>query len=482
MEILKFSITEYAYHRRAEVVRVFHDDTIVARATPLGEGALAVIRVSGANAIAAINALFRGMSSLSEAAGYTAHYGRLVNLDGDYIDEIVATVFRNPHSYTGEDSVEISCHGGIYISQLVLDTIISSGVRQAEPGEFTKRAFLNGRIDLSQAEAVAGLISARSEASRKLSLNHLDGKFSQKIADIRSRILDVCSLLELELDFSEEGIALIPREEVLSRIGLLQNELQRMIDSYRTGKVYREGLSVVIIGKPNAGKSSLFNALLAERRAIVTDIPGTTRDSLEENILIDGIMVRLHDTAGLRNTSDPVEIEGVARARSALKTADVVLLAVDASLEPNREDAVAFLKETECPDRVLIVYNKIDLCEPERIETSSFSIMASRVDEVLVSAKTGLGINVLRQKLVGMVGSDGLEVNGLQPMNVRHRDSLSRASDALNSASNAVEKGISAEFAALDIRRAIDALAEIVGEISTDTLLNNIFGKFCIGK
>ncbi|MDL1894112.1 tRNA uridine-5-carboxymethylaminomethyl(34) synthesis GTPase MnmE [Sphingobacteriales bacterium CHB3] len=464
------------------MARVYHDDTIVARATPLGEWALAVIRVSGSNAIAAVDVLFRGKSSLSEAAGYTAHYGRLINLKGDHIDEIIATVFRKPLSYTGEDSVEISCHGGIYISQLVLDTIVSSGVRQAEPGEFTKRAFLNGRIDLSQAEAVAGLISARSEASRRISLNQLEGKFSQKIAEIRGRLLDVCSLIELELDFSEEGIALLPREEVLGLINLLQNEIEQMIDSYRVGKIYRDGLSVAIVGKPNAGKSSIFNALLAENRAIVTDIPGTTRDSLEENVLIDGILFRLHDTAGLRETNDPAEIEGVARARSALKMADVMLLVVDSFLEREREGTLALLEEAQRPDRVIVAYNKIDLCEPKRIETGLLKMMASYVDEVLVSAKTGFGVSTLRQKLLNMVANDGLEASGLQVMNVRHRDALCRALTALKSASNTVENGVSGEFAALDIRMAIDSLAEIVGEISSDELLNNIFGKFCIGK
>lgn len=464
------------------MVKSYEDDTIVAIATPHGEGAIAVVRVSGKDAITTVDLLFRGRSRLSDAATHTAHYGKLVDLHGRHIDDVVAIVFKSPHSYTGEDVVEVSCHGGVYNTHRVLDTIISAGARQAQPGEFTKRAFLNGKIDLSQAEAVAELIAARSEAAHKVSLSQLEGKFSAQIRQLRSDLLDLCSLIELELDFSEEGLDLIQKSEVCARVSKMQEQLQSMAGSYRLGKVYRDGVSVAIVGRPNAGKSSLFNALLREDRAIVTEIPGTTRDTLEESISIDGVLFRLHDTAGMRETSDPVEQEGVLRAKAIVKQSQVLVLVVDASEPFCRDSALSFLEGLEIPENVVVAYNKIDLNTGWEYEPREFQINGTAYAEVLTSAKTSVGLDELRKCLMSSIRRLAPEQADVQVTNSRHHRALVVAVDALQAASQALHEGRSGEFVAVDIRAAADALAEIIGEVSTEDMLNNIFQKFCIGK
>jgi len=464
------------------VAKIYHDDTIAAIATPLGEGAIAVIRVSGPDAITAADKIFVGKSKLADAKGFTVHFGRLVDTGGSEIDEVLVTIFRNPNSYTGEDSVEVSCHGGMFVTQKILETILSTGVRQAEPGEFTKRAFLNGKIDLSQAEAVADIITAKSEASHRTSLNQLEGRFSDEIKKLRTELMNLGSLLELELDFSEEGIDLLSKTEVMNRIGKLKLQMKLMIDSYQVGKFYREGASVVIVGKPNVGKSSLFNALLKENRAIVTEIPGTTRDSLEESIAIGGVLFRLNDTAGLRETVDPVEVEGVSRAKGLVNQADVLLLVVDATEGVKRVEALSFVNDLDIPKSAVIAYNKIDICQRNGFSGAQFKMKETTVNEVLISAKTGEGLDELRKTLLGYVASGGLVGGGIHVTNSRHQAALLNASDSLSTAEKAVESGTSREFIALDIKSASDSLAEIVGEITTDDMLNNIFQHFCIGK
>lgn len=464
------------------MVKVYDDDTIAAIATAPGEGAIAVIRVSGKDAITTVERLFDGRVRLSEAASHTAHYGKLVDLSGVHIDDVVVTVFRKPHSYTGEDTVEVSCHGGVYNTRRVLEAIVRAGARQAQPGEFTKRAFLNGKLDLSQAEAVASLIAARSESAHRISLSQLEGKFSSHIRQLRAELLDLSSLIELELDFSEEGLDLIQKSDVLARIAAVQSRLQRMADSYRLGKIYRDGVSVAIVGKPNAGKSSLFNALLREERAIVTAIPGTTRDILEESISIDGVLFRLHDTAGLRETNDPIEQEGVVRAKTIVKQSQIIVMVVDASKAILKDEVLSFLEGLDVPESVVVAYNKIDLNDLSDYPPGDFRVNGKVCKQVLVSAKTGKGLEDLRRSLMSCIQEFGSEASEIQVTNSRHHRSLLSAVDALQAASRAVQEGRSGEFVALDIRAAADALAEIIGEVSTDEVLNNIFQRFCIGK
>ncbi len=464
------------------MTKVHHDDTIAAIATPIGEGAIAVVRISGAQAISFADKVFRGKARLEVANGYTIHLGRLFDNTGTEIDEVLAAVFRNPHSYTGEDSVEISCHGGMFVTQRVLETILNTGVRQAEPGEFTKRAFLNGKIDLSQAEAVADIISARSERSYRVSLNQLEGRFSEEVKRIRAGLLELSSLLELELDFSEDGIELIERTEIVRRIESTSSNMLQMIDSYQKGKVFREGVSVAIVGEPNAGKSSLFNALLKENRAIVTEVPGTTRDHIEENITLEGILFRLTDTAGLRDTADVVEREGVKRAEEVVRHSDIVILVADTSGGIDRQRIIEFIQRRELPRKGIVAYNKRDLWEKKSFTAGEIQMGDRLFSEVAISAKTGDGLSDLRDIMIRSVISQESETVGMQVTNHRHKVALVKAVESLAAARASAEASMSDEFIATDIREAADRLAEITGEITTDDTLNNIFSSFCIGK
>ncbi len=305
------------------------DDTIVAIATPAGEGALAIVRLSGKHALEIADRLFTGRVSLSTVAGFTIHHGRARFPGGDEIDEVLASVFRGPRSFTGEDSVEFSCHGGMLVTHLILDGALAAGARRAEPGEFTRRAFLNGRMDLSQAEAVADLIAARTDKAVRASLDQLAGRLGTRIKALKADLLDLCASLEMDLDFSEEGIDIIAPEEVARRLSSVKTQLAEAAATFSGGRLLREGLSVPIVGKPNAGKSSLFNALLKESRAIVTHVPGTTRDFLEESISVSGILLRLIDTAGLRTPGDVVEAEGIRRTMDMVGRGDIILVAED---------------------------------------------------------------------------------------------------------------------------------------------------------
>ncbi len=464
------------------MAKLQHNDTIAAIATPIGEGAIAVIRVSGPDAIAILDEAFIGTSKLSSAKGYTVHLGRICDEHGSEVDEVLCTVFRNPNSYTGEDCVEVGCHGGLFVTRKVLEAILSRGARMSEPGEFTKRSFLNGKMDLSQAEAVADLISAKTAAMHKASLHQLEGRFSAQIRKLRSEILNISSLVELGLDFSEEGIEVVSKTELLGRIDLIRNQIKSMVDSYRLGILYREGVSVAIVGRPNVGKSSLFNALLNSNRAIVTEIPGTTRDLLQESISIDGLLFRLTDTAGLRPTVDIVEREGVVRAKGVASEADVLVLVDDASSGPDRERAISFLTEVELPKAILIAYNKMDLCGEVKFTPKKFSIRESSLSEIMISAKNGRGLSELRNELRSLVIGEGVEINPVQVLCSRHHSSLQHSLRFLDVAGNEIAAGTSGEFVALDIKSAADSLNQIIGEISNDEALNNIFKHFCIGK
>jgi len=455
------------------------DDTIAAIATPIGEGALSIIRVSGPQALEISDSVFRGRRQLASSNGFTVHHGRIFDAEGHTIDDVLATVFRMPHSYTGENSAEISCHGGLLVTHRVLDAIIAAGARRAEPGEFTRRAFLNGRMDLSQAEAVADLIAARSSRAHTISLEQLSGRLAGRLGEIRTSLLDLCSLLEIELDFSEEGIDIVSREEVQQRIERSLEILDNMCSTYRAGRVFREGVSVVLAGRPNSGKSSLFNALLSEDRAIVTHIPGTTRDSLEESISLRGILFRLTDTAGLRTSSDIVESAGISRTLSRVQSADIVILLVDATEEYRPEEILADLGQIKGSQHILVALNKSDILDrkPEAVK------WPDGLEPVLISAMTHAGLEELKSRLLSMIpGSRSVSEDSVLITNQRHVEALRRASRSLSIALESTRSGDTNEFVAFDIREAMDSLAEITGEITSEEILDSIFSRFCIGK
>jgi tRNA modification GTPase len=457
-------------------------ESIAAIATPPGPGAIAIIRVSGSDAIALAEAIFQGKTPLSRVRGYSVHYGNVVNLQGEVLDEGLATVFRGPQSYTGEDVVEFSCHGGTVCARAILEAILDAGARQAEPGEFTKRAFLNGKMDLSQAEAVADLVVAGSRRAQRASVQQLQGKLGATVNELREDLLNLCALLEVGLDFFEEGIELVPEGKIIETIGHVRGRVNALIDSFSVGRIYREGVSVVLAGKPNAGKSSLFNALLQEERAIVEPHPGTTRDTIEEALSIGGMVFRVTDTAGLREAETSAEAEGVRRARSSVEGADIVVLVIDA-LHPAEAAAVAEAAGKLSPDQKLIIaYNKTDLIS----QSEKANLTKDHgVDEmrVFTSARTGEGIHDLKDLLQYAISTKHIESSGeLYVTNERHFRALSKARDSLVSAMESLESGKTSEFVAFDVRMSVQALSEITGQITTEDILNSIFSRFCVGK
>ncbi len=462
------------------------EDTIAAIATPVGEGGISVIRVSGKGAFGIVDRLFKGKKRIKDMASHTASFGNIVQPEKDrrILDEVVAVVFRSPNSYTGEDVVEISCHGGMLVTKSILNVLFESGARHANPGEFTKRAFLNGRLDLSQAEAVADIIHARTERAHRSSLDQLKGRLSKEIEGIRNDILNFCSLIELELDFAEEDLELANRDDFINRAGRVVCRLQELIESFNVGKVYRDGIKVVLAGKPNAGKSSLLNTLLQENRAIVTDIPGTTRDTIEESLSIDGILFRVIDTAGLRVTDDPIESEGVQRTMQQIGRADLALMIIDYSQSMSDEDIRyidSILDEIKAHKvEPLVVLNKIDIATGKQFNKTGKLL---HYPFVKLSAKTGEGVDVLKKQMVNLATNGKQYQEGsVLVTNARHRDALVRAKQNLELALASLKGGASGEFVSVDLRASLDALGEITGVVTTEDILNNIFSSFCIGK
>ncbi len=448
-----------------------NNDIIAAIATPLGVGAISVIRVSGYDSISSVNKTFKGTRSLLDLKSHTIHYGKIFSVKGRVIDDVLVSVFKSPNSYTGEESVEISTHGSQLICNNILERLVCEDVRLAEPGEFTKRAFLNGKIDLSQAEAVIDIINSRTNASLKGARNQLDGFLSQKIDSLRKMLIDSSSLIELELDFAEEEIEFVSYEKVKQEIEKIIVEINKLIDSYKIGKVIRDGVNVVIVGKPNVGKSSLLNCLVKESRAIVSHIPGTTRDIIKEEISIDGVLFKIFDTAGIRITHNEVEKEGVLRSRKAVEDADLVVLLSDVgSTFP--EDLYSELLELTTEGKIITIINKIDL-ENEAIKDKTSG----------VSAKTGEGIKefveLLKQK--SFVSDSFSEKNAIIS-NLRHKTALEKSADHLIKSVKSIDNKFSGEFISVDLRNAENALGEIIGKVTTDDILNNIFSQFCIGK
>ena len=437
-------------------------NTICAISTPYGTGGIAVIRVSGPEAVSIVDSLFVGRTSLLDAQPNTIHFGR-IQRDGETLDQVLCSVFRAPHSFTGEDTVEIACHGSLYIQQTLLQWLVDAGARMAQAGEFTRRAFLNGKMDLTQAEAVADLIASQSKAEKDLALSQLRGSVSNKLASLRERLLHFTSLIELELDFADhEELEFADRSELTSLAAEIEHKLQALLASFRTGNAIRNGIPVAIIGAPNVGKSTLLNALLGEQRAIVSDIQGTTRDTIEDTILIDGILFRLIDTAGLRATDDTLENLGIARSRQAARTAQILISVADAThLEP--------ILDFTPTATVLNVLNKSDLAP--NFEDPKF---------IKISALNG-DIEPLKQALV-RVAKESFQTSAVMLSNARHYEAVSRAHEAIIRVQDGLTQGLSGEILSLDLQDCLSALGEVTGQITNTEVLTNIFSKFCIGK
>jgi tRNA modification GTPase len=455
-------------------------DTIAAIATPVGIGGISVIRISGESSVTVADVLFRGRTAVRELPTHTIQYGTIADpVSRETIDTVLVSVFRNPLSFTGEDVVEISSHGGYFVAQKILSLLYRSGARPATPGEFTLRAFLNGKLDLAQAEAVADIIHSKTEKAHKASVDQLSGKLSTAVTLLREDILNICSLLELELDFSQEGIELTEKKKVVAKLEGIQASIAGLSNSYMEGKVIKEGISVALVGKPNAGKSSLLNALLQEERAIVSEIPGTTRDTIQESVLLEGVEFIFNDTAGLRDSIDTIELEGIKRTSKAIGSSNVVLILIDGSVPISEKDLSLYNSiDNEYSDSktILHVLNKYDI----KNASVDFSMVK---DPVWISCKSHQGMSDLKKRLIetSIPHHDSAE-SSVTITNARHRDALERANISLENARVAINDGLGGDFAAVDLRAALNYLGEIIGLTTPDDILNNIFANFCIGK
>jgi tRNA modification GTPase len=472
-------------------------DTICAIATSYGEGGIAIIRISGDDSFSIVGKIFfpdnPNEIKIENFKSFTLHHGSIKQPEGSIIDEVLLGIFRNPNSYTGEDVLEINCHGGRIVTKKILEILIQSGARLANPGEFTKRAFLNGKIDLSQAEAIADLISAKSDISLKYSLNLLKGEFGKILKGYQKDLLDICSLIELELDFAEEDLQFAERKEVLEKIQSLNNEIHKMIDSYNVGRLFKDGVKVSIVGKPNAGKSTILNALLCSERAIVSDIPGTTRDFIEECLYEKGFLFRLTDTAGLRFSSDQIEQIGIERTKEQMKLSDIILYLFDLTQEYDASDWEFFkeiLDDVESRDgfsKFLMIFNKCDLFNEDIItrfiENNNLILKSDSCEYLFISSKNSENIQKLKDRLVGLVTFSKINYDDTRVVtNFRHRESLIKTYDNLKNATESINRNESGEFIAIHLRAALNAIGEIVGTTTTEDILNAIFSRFCIGK
>jgi tRNA modification GTPase len=480
--------------------------TIVALATPPGVGAIGIIRLSGPRAILLADKIFKG-KRLENQPSHTAHFGKIVAVDGRILDEVLITIFKGPNSYTGEDTAEISCHGSPYILQEIIQLCLENGSRLADPGEFTLRAFLNGKMDLTQAEAVADLIASESAAAHEVAIRQLRGGFKNEIQKLREELIHFASLVELELDFGEEDVEFADRNDLKRLVNQIRAHLRPLIQSFALGNALKMGVSTVIAGRPNAGKSTLLNALLNEERAIVSDIAGTTRDTIEEVLNIQGVQFRLIDTAGIREAQDTIEAIGVARTMEKIEKAAIIVYVWDVAggmtIAELYEDLDRLSKSSRLgKSDLVVVCNKMDrnpmfktewlldptlpdihpylLGESAFIHHPSFIIHHSSL--IPVSAKNQMNIEFLKQKLFETAAGEGLQTGSTIVTNARHHDALRRADAALEEVLTGLDANITGDFVAQDIRRSLAYLGEITGEIGVEDLLGNIFGKFCIGK
>lgn len=454
-------------------------DTIIALATPPGVGAIGVIRLSGKQAFEWANELFFGKDLLRQKS-HTVHLGTL-RYEGAILDEALVTIFKGPHSYTGEDVIEISCHGSDFIIRKVMETLVRMGARPADKGEFTMRAFLNGKMDLSQAEAVADLISSNSESSHELAMQQMRGGFSEEIKNLRAQLIDFASLIELELDFSEEDVEFANRTALTDLVEKIQGIVKALIDSFLLGNVLKNGVNTVIVGRPNAGKSTLLNALLQEDRAIVSDIEGTTRDTIEEILNIQGVNFRLIDTAGIREANDTIEAIGVKKTFEKVRQSALVVYVFDAqktAVEEVHKDIDQLLHPNII---LLVVANKMDI-NPYAKAADYLNEHLSEAQFIPLSAKNKMNLALLEEKLYQSVISGEISTGDTILSNTRHYAALQQTQESLHAVLQGLSSDVPSDLIAMDIRRALHFLGEITGEISTDDLLENIFGNFCIGK
>lgn len=450
-------------------MRFDQHDIIVAPATATG-GAIAVIRVSGEGAVECCDKIFRGRTSLAAAKPYTVHYGEIVD-GGRVLDDVLVTIFRAPHSYTGEDGVEISVHGSRYIVSEVMALLVRHGARMATAGEFSVRAFLAGKMDLSQAEAVADMIASSSRASHSLASTQMRGGYSSSLAKLRAKLLNVASLVELELDFAEEEVEFADRSHLAAMLDDAAAQINHLCNSFRLGNAIKEGVATVIVGEPNVGKSTLLNRLVGEERAMTSDIAGTTRDTVEVMCNIDGVVFRFVDTAGLRDTDDQLEQMGIDRTMRALEQARIVIQMVDAN-DPEQSEAIVVGAE----QTLIRVANKIDKC------AASAGRGAEADDTIYISAKSGEGVDELRRQLRATIDTERIYAGETVISNGRHYEALERASRALQQARRALDDGLSGELLSEELREILHHLGEITGEVTSQDILTNIFSKFCIGK
>jgi tRNA modification GTPase len=448
---------------------------IGAIATPIGEGGIAVIRISGKDAIEKVNTIFSG-KDLSMVQPYTVHFGKIINQEDILVDEVLATVFKSPKSYTGEDTIEISCHGGVLVTQKVLETILSTGVRAAEAGEFTQRAFLNGKMDLDQAEAVADIIHAKSAKAIDAAHQQLEGRLGEHIKQFRQEIIDATAMIELELDFIEEDVEFANKEELMKLLMDLTSEIEQLLHTYETGRLVKDGVKTVLIGRPNAGKSTLLNTLVGIDRAIVTNIAGTTRDTIDVDWNYEGLLFKLIDTAGLRETKDIVEAEGVKRSQQAFENADLVVYLKDLSypfLEDEKKEIVNYQREADETPFILVgTKADVELNTEWRTEF-----------DIKISAKKGDQIHTLKSLLKKRaLDNKHYDASSLLVTSTRHRDALIKANKQINAAIYGLKRGMTGDFISIDLRAALNELGTITGEITNEHILDSIFSRFCIGK
>ena len=462
------------------------EKTICAISTAPGVGGIAVIRVSGVDAISICNAVFRPLNTnepLINQPAYTVKYGTVVNEKSEPVDEVLATVFRAPHSFTGEDVVEISCHGSRYIQQQILQLLIHQGCSMAKAGEFTMRAFQNGKMDLSQAEAVADLIASTTSASHRMALNQMRGGFSSELKELRARLLDFVSLVELELDFSEEDVEFADRSKLTELAVEIEEKINALAGSFKVGNVLKSGIPVALVGETNVGKSTLLNLLVNEEKAIVSDIHGTTRDTIEDMVDIDGISFRFIDTAGIRKTKDTIENLGIERTYQKIEQSDIVLWIVDCTqVSEHIEWLTEKIARRAAGKKIILVFNKIDKLVDDELEVIEQLFSRFEAERVYISARKNINTDQLRQALINASQIKEIQTGDVIVNNMRHYEALMNALSAIQRVSGGISSGIPADFLSRDIRECMYHLGEITGQISSDEILGNIFGKFCIGK